>query len=140
MTEGVATALDTLIRSRAGTSWEAGGYNYFLISWKAHNDVMGDQAHPPIRGVVGHAEPDRRLMDAMVSLYRLREQRGLTQVDLAKQLDVTQGNVSRVENASDLYVSTLARYVTALGGRLELNAVFPDQVVSVALPSDRESA
>jgi len=82
----------------------------------------------------------RRLMDAIVSLCRLREERGLTQIDLAKQLEVTQGNVSRVENASDLYVSTLARYVEALGGRLELNAVFPDQVVSVALPSDRKSA
>jgi transcriptional regulator with XRE-family HTH domain len=70
----------------------------------------------------------------------LREQRGLTQVDFAKELDVTQGNVSRVENASDLYVSTLARYVEALGGRLELNAVFPDPVVSVALPGDRKSA
>ena len=90
----------------------------------------------------GRARVDeyRRLMDAIVSLYRLREQRGLTQIDLAKQLDVTQGNVSRVENASDLYVSTLARYVEALGGHLELNAVFPDQVVSVALPSDRKTA
>ena len=78
----------------------------------------------------------RRLMDAIVSLYRLREQRGLTQVTLAKQLDVTQGNVSRIENASDLYVSTVARYVEALGGRLELTAVFPDGVVSVALPHE----
>src|SRR5450759_1515236 len=56
----------------------------------------------------GRARVDeyRRLMDAIVSLYRLREQRGLTQVDVAKALEVTQGNVSRVENAADLYVST----------------------------------
>jgi transcriptional regulator with XRE-family HTH domain len=74
-------------------------------------------------------------MDAVVSLYRLREQRGLTQGDVAKAPEVTQGNVSRVENAADLYVSTLARYVQALGGSLELTAVFPDQVVPVDLPS-----
>jgi transcriptional regulator with XRE-family HTH domain len=66
-------------------------------------------------------------MDAVVSLYRLREQRGLTQVDLAKELEVTQDNVSRVDNAADLYVYvwTLARYVRALGGRLELTTFFP---------------
>jgi transcriptional regulator with XRE-family HTH domain len=55
-------------------------------------------------------------MDAIASLCRLREQRGLTQVDAAKALAVTQGSESRVENAADLYVSTLARYVEALGG------------------------
>jgi predicted XRE-type DNA-binding protein len=90
----------------------------------------------------GRARVDeyRRLMDAIVSLYRLREQRGLTQVDVAKALEVTQGNVSRVENAADLYVSTLARYVEALGGHLELTAVFPDQVVPVELPSGIRAA
>lgn len=36
----------------------------------------------------GRARVDeyRRLMDAIVSLYRLREQRGLTQVDVARAL------------------------------------------------------
>lgn len=90
----------------------------------------------------GRARVDayRRLMDAVVSLYRLREERGLTQIDVAKALDVTQGNVSRVENASDLYISTLARYVEALGGHLELTAVFPDQVVSLNLPGGGRAA
>jgi predicted XRE-type DNA-binding protein len=73
----------------------------------------------------------RHLMDAVVTLYRLREERGLTQVEVADVLDVTQGNVSRLEHASDLYLSSLSRYVEALGGRLELTAVFPDQVVSL---------
>lgn len=90
----------------------------------------------------GRARVDeyRRLMDTIVTLYRLREQRGLTQVDVASVLDVTQGNVSRVENATDLYVSTLARYVEALGGKLELNAVFPDQVVALELPKGGRAA
>ncbi len=82
----------------------------------------------------------RRLMDAVLTLYRLREERGLTQVAIAEVLDVTQGNVSRVEHAADLYVSTLARYVEALGGKLELTAVFPDQVVSLTLPDDGRAA
>ena len=80
-------------------------------------------------------EEYRRLLDSIVTLYRLREQRGFTQTALAEALDVTQGNVSRVENAADLYVSTLARYVKALGGELEINAVFQDQVVALELAS-----
>jgi transcriptional regulator with XRE-family HTH domain len=68
-------------------------------------------------------------MDAAITLHRLREERGLTQVQVAEALDVTQGNVSRLERSGDLYVSTLSRYVAALGGHLELTAVFPDQVV-----------
>lgn len=82
----------------------------------------------------------RRLMDAVLTLYRLREERGLTQVEVADLLEVTQGNVSRVEHASDLYLSTLARYVEALGGKLELTAVFPDQVVSLTLPDGGRAA
>ncbi len=82
----------------------------------------------------------RRLMDAVVTLYRLREERGLTQVEVADILEVTQGNVSRLEHASDLYLSTLSRYVEALGGHLELTAVFPDQVVALALPDGDRAA
>ena len=34
--------------------------------------------------------------------------------------------ISRIENRTDVYVSTLASYVEAMGGRLEIRAVFPD--------------
>jgi hypothetical protein len=50
----------------------------------------------------------------------------MTQVALAKQLNMVQPSVSRLERQADLYVSTLRRYVEALGGRLEIHAVFPD--------------
>jgi hypothetical protein len=46
-------------------------------------------------------------------------------------LDVTQANVSRIERQDDLYLSTLGEYVAALGGHLELHAVFPDQVIAL---------
>jgi predicted XRE-type DNA-binding protein len=85
-------------------------------------------------------ETYRRLMDAVITLHRLREERGLTQVQVAEVLDVTQGNVSRLERSGDLYVSTLSRYVAALGGHLELTAVFPDQVVPLDLPSGGRAA
>ena len=45
---------------------------------------------------------------------------------VAKKLDVAQENVSRLEGREDPKLSTVAAYVKALGGTLEVQAVFPD--------------
>ena len=37
--------------------------------------------------------------------------------------------MSRIEHEEDVYLSTLRNYVEALGRRLEIAAVFPDQVL-----------
>jgi DNA-binding XRE family transcriptional regulator len=68
-----------------------------------------------------------------VSLAELRKARALTQVQIAENLDVSQAQVSRIEKQADLYLSTLARYIEATGGRLEINAIFDTQHVSIAL-------
>ncbi|MBW4968355.1 helix-turn-helix transcriptional regulator, partial [Pseudoalteromonas sp. CR1] len=60
------------------------------------------------------------------TLRELRNALGVTQEKLAKSLDVAQENVSRLEDRNDPKLSTLAAYVKALGGTLELQAVFPD--------------
>jgi DNA-binding XRE family transcriptional regulator len=73
------------------------------------------------------------LRDAL-ALAALREERGLTQADVAHALHVTQANVSQVEHKEDLYLSTLSKYVQALGGRLELKAVFADRVIDLVMP------
>ena len=41
-------------------------------------------------------------------------------------MEVTQANISRIERQEDLKLSTLERYIEALGGRLEVRAVFDD--------------
>ena len=51
----------------------------------------------------------------------------LTQVSVARQLGITQGGVSRLEQRSDLLLSTLRRTVEAMGGNLTLIATFPDR-------------
>jgi transcriptional regulator with XRE-family HTH domain len=51
---------------------------------------------------------------------------GLTQVEVAELMDVTQGYLSQLERREDMLLSTLAEYVKALGGTLELCARFPD--------------
>jgi transcriptional regulator with XRE-family HTH domain len=61
-----------------------------------------------------------------IPLDELRSARRLTQQQLASQLDISQAVVSRVERQADMYVSTLRNFVEAMGGRLEIQAVFPD--------------
>src|SRR5271167_4184827 len=69
----------------------------------------------------------RRAIEDAVALNKLRESRKVTQVDLASELGITQGNVSRMENRSEIYLSSLRSYIEALGGRLEITAVFDDE-------------
>lgn len=73
----------------------------------------------------------KHAMRDILALSKLREGRGLTQQELAHQMHVTQANISRVEHQDDLYLSTLRSYIEALGGRLEVHAVFDDQTVDL---------
>jgi predicted transcriptional regulator len=59
-------------------------------------------------------------------LQELRKERGALQGDLARQLGVTQANISRIEGEDDVRWSTLAKYADALGGRLEIHVIFGD--------------
>jgi hypothetical protein len=92
------------------------------------------------------ADPERRkrveefgrLYDAVLGLGNLREARNVTQMQVAVSLGVSQPNVSKIEGKEDIHLSTLRGYVEALGGHLEINAVFPDQTVNLTLPKGRK--
>ena len=60
-------------------------------------------------------------------LQQLREALSMTQVELAELLDIRQASVSDIEKRTDLKLSTLNRYVEALGGKLHLEVEFPKQ-------------
>ena len=60
-------------------------------------------------------------------LAALREVRGLTQTAVADRMGVSQPHVAQIETRDDVYLSTLVRYIRALGGDLRLCAVFPDE-------------
>lgn len=62
-----------------------------------------------------------------LTLRDLRKARDLTQQHMAEVLHIGQDGVSRLEQRSDLLLSTLRSYVQALGGTLELVARFPDR-------------
>ena len=82
-------------------------------------------------------EAHKQRMLAEVRAYKLRELReqyAMTQVQLAKELDISQNRVSSIEHGdlAKTQVSTLQRYVAALGGKLQLVAQFGDEAVRIA--------
>ena len=68
-------------------------------------------------------------------LHQLRNAREMTQTRLAEVLEMAQGNISKLEKRTDMYLSTLRSYVEAMGGSLEIRAVFPDGEVRIDLPN-----
>jgi len=68
------------------------------------------------------------------TLGELRRKLDLTQATIADRLDVTQENVSQIERGqADIRLSTLSRYIEALGGHLEIRAAFPEQTVALSV-------
>ncbi len=66
-----------------------------------------------------------------MALHELRQARERSQQDLARELNVGQPAVAKLERRADMYVSNLRRYVEALGGSLEITARFPEGSVSI---------
>ena len=62
-----------------------------------------------------------------MTLRELRKARALTQASVARELGISQDAISRLEQRSDLLLSTLRRTVEAMGGSLSLIARFPDR-------------
>jgi predicted XRE-type DNA-binding protein len=66
-------------------------------------------------------------------LTQLRNARQMTQTRLAELLEMDQGNISKLEQRTDMYLSTLRSYIEAMGGELEIRALFPDGDVRIDL-------
>lgn len=70
-------------------------------------------------------------MLAEMPLQELRQARKQSQVSIAKTLGAKQASVSKMERRTDMYVSTLRSYIEAMGGRLEITALFADASVLI---------
>ena len=70
-------------------------------------------------------------MVAELPLNELRRARALTQESVAERLGSKQGSVSKLERRADMYLSTLRRYIEAMGGELEIVARFPEGSVRI---------
>lgn len=78
------------------------------------------------------AEEKAKQYAAEMPLDELREARRMTQEHLANILGVKQASISKMERRADMYVSTLQTFVQAMGGSLQINAVFPDGKVQIS--------
>jgi predicted transcriptional regulator len=72
----------------------------------------------------------KKMLEEM-PLDELREARDLTQEQLARVLRVNQAAISKMERRTDMYLSTLQGIIKAMGGQLEIRAVFPDGIVRI---------
>jgi DNA-binding Xre family transcriptional regulator len=68
-----------------------------------------------------------------MTLDELRKDRKMTQGKLALAMKIEQSEVSRLEKRAEVKLRTLRNYVSALGGHIEIHAVFPDKNVELAL-------
>ena len=70
-----------------------------------------------------------------MDLKEIREPAGVSQTELARVAEMTQPEVSKLEQRSDYRVSTLRRIVRALGGDLEVVARFGNRQVRLRATS-----
>ena len=73
----------------------------------------------------------KRELLAKMPLHELRRARTLTQQDLADTLQVSQPAVAKLEQRTDVYVSSLRSYIEAVGGKLKIIAEFPEGEVAI---------
>ncbi|MFB4305991.1 helix-turn-helix domain-containing protein [Actinomadura sp. GTD37] len=79
-------------------------------------------------GEEGVAEARKR-NQSYIDGHRLAERRkalGLSQTEVADKMGVTKSRVSQIERGEVSTVDAIARYVQALGGQLQISAVFGD--------------
>ena len=77
------------------------------------------------------ARDKTQLMLEAMPLQELRQARALSQDEMARALGIKQAAVSKLERRTDMYLSTLRKFIEAMGGRLEIVAHFPEGDVRV---------
>jgi len=71
------------------------------------------------------------------SLAELRRRHGLTQVELAQRMQMSQSDLSKFERRHDVRLSTLKAYAEALGGRLRIQFEDKNERTEIKIPADR---
>jgi predicted XRE-type DNA-binding protein len=68
----------------------------------------------------------KELIKEEMTLREMRKAQEKTQHEIAELLGIKQAAVSRLEQRTDMYLSTLSSYLKSIGGELEITAKFPD--------------
>jgi len=91
-------------------------------------DILRDKMSPKAR-----AAADKKTQKILreLRLQDLRNARKLSLVQLAAKLKINQSDVSKLEKQTDMYTSTFRHVIKAMGGALEITAIFPDGEVRI---------
>lgn len=89
---------------------------------RTHSEIM--TALPPERRRKIEAR-SAELIAEVEGLQALRKLAERSQAEMAKELKIKQPSVHKIEKQTDLYLSTLRRYIEAAGGTLELRVRLP---------------
>lgn len=89
---------------------------------RTHEDIMA--ALPPERRtrIEARAAEQLREIEGLKALRKLAQR---SQEQIAQSLGIKQPSVLKIERQTDLYLSTLRRFVEAAGGKLELRIELP---------------
>jgi DNA-binding XRE family transcriptional regulator len=98
--------------------------------------MSGHRSFNKLKGSLSAASQKRikKKMDLLrqdMALGEVRKAMSLTQVDMAEKLHIKQAALARLENRTDMYISSLRKYITALGGELDIVAHFPEGDVHI---------
>ncbi len=77
------------------------------------------------------AEAEAVRLDEQMDLAEVRRALKLSQEEIGQILHIGQGSVAKIEKRADMYVSTLRRFIEAMGGELEIIARFADHAVKI---------
>jgi predicted transcriptional regulator len=72
------------------------------------------------------------------ALAWLRQHRHVSQQELSAGLGVSQVNVSRIERGDDPQLSTMRRFIEALGGELIVQARIGDETINLLATDNRD--
>jgi DNA-binding transcriptional regulator YiaG len=99
------------------------------MATKKWSDIRAQRFTPEELGQIDR-EVESELLE--MDLRALREAAGLTQGELAERVEITQSQLSKLERREDHRISTLRRYVEALGGSLEICAIINGKRIKLA--------
>ena len=108
--------------------WKLAHVERGVVAWNDELDIAPEflyarahQLKPPQTG------DDVAANQLAVTMRELRALAGRSQVEVAEAMGVAQAEVSRLEARADTKLSTIERYVKALGGEVEVVARFGDR-------------
>lgn len=93
---------------------------------RTHSEIMASLPDDRRRRIVARTEA---LVEEVEGLQSLRKMADRSQAEIALKLGIKQPSVHKIEHQTDLYLSTLRRFVEAAGGTLELRVELPGQGV-----------